>query len=435
MRILHLWKGTTARAGGGGLLMGQLHRGLLRDGVDSRVLAEWRAEGETPGEVALLPRWRVDGALRRVTRRVGLNDIHKLSSFAVASHPFVREADVVHVHGTHSDCFNYLALPALARHRPLLMTLHDMWAMTGHCADGYGCDRWRTGCGACPRLDANPVVARDATRLEWRLKRWALGRARPTLVTVSESLEAMVGQSFLAGLPVHRIANGVDTDTLRPLDPAVCRQRLGLPQDGHVVVFPAIDLGHAHKGGDLLLDALARLDPALAARVTLLLVGGNGAGLAARSPVACRELGFVATDADKAVAFGAADLMACPSRGESMGLVIAEAAACGRPAVGFEVTGVRSVVRDGVTGHLARPFDTAAFAAGLAALLTDGGRRRQAGEAARQRAVDEYSLSSMTQRYRQLYGQVAAAWHRPPQQAAEAGFDPAVHGPAGPARG
>ena len=68
-------------------------------------------------------------------------------------------------------------------------------------------------------------------------------------------------------------------------------------------------------------------------------------------------------------------------------------------------------------------------------LLTDGGRRRQAGEAARQRAVDEYSLSSMTQRYRQLYGQVAAAWHRPPQQAAEAGFDPAVHGPAGPARG
>ena len=409
MRVVQMWKGTSDRAGGGGLLMGQLHRRLRRDGVDSRIPAEERAAGEDPGEVALLPRWRADGALYRITRRLGLNDVHRISSFAVPSHPFVAAADVVHVHGTHSGCFNYLALPALARRKPVVMTLHDMWAMTGHCAGSYDCERWRIGCGACPYPDANPPVERDATRTEWRLKRWAFLTARLTLVTVSESLSDLVAGSFLADLPVHCIPNGVDTGTLRPLDRADCRRQLDLPQDAPIVAFPAIDLLDRRKGADLLLDALHRLDPALAARVVVLLIGRNGETLARQGPVDFRRLGYLDSDADKAVAFGAADVMACPSRWETMGMVIAEAAACARPAVAFDVTGVRSVVRHGVTGHLARPFDAADFAAGLAALLTDDERRRRAGAAARQRAVEAYSVDAMTQRYRDLYRHLVAA--------------------------
>ena len=51
MRVVQMWKGTSDRAGGGGLLMGQLHRRLRRDGVDSRILAEERAAASFGGVV------------------------------------------------------------------------------------------------------------------------------------------------------------------------------------------------------------------------------------------------------------------------------------------------------------------------------------------------------------------------------------------------
>jgi len=58
--------------------------------------------------------------------------------------------DVLHCHNLHGGYFDLRALAALSHRVPTALTLHDAWMMSGHCAHSLGCDRWTSGCGACP---------------------------------------------------------------------------------------------------------------------------------------------------------------------------------------------------------------------------------------------------------------------------------------------
>ncbi len=53
----------------------------------------------------------------------------------------------------------------------MVLTLHDPWPLTGHCAYFLDCERWRTGCGSCPHLDTPPAMRRDNTHLNWTRKK------------------------------------------------------------------------------------------------------------------------------------------------------------------------------------------------------------------------------------------------------------------------
>lgn len=70
-----------------------------------------------------------------------------------------------------------------------------------------------------------------------------------------------------------------------------------------------------------------------------------------------------------------ADLTAWPAVNEAYGMALLEAQAAGSPVVAGDRAGVRQIVRDGRTGLLAPEGDSGAFAAALAALLDDSGRR------------------------------------------------------------
>ena len=144
LSVVHCWRSPDGGpGGGGGIAMWRLHQNLLAAGVKSRILCE--AGATDSAAVALVPRWRrLDNLVHRLTRRLGLNDIHRVSSPLLARHPFYREADVVHFHGLHTAFLSYLALPGLTRHKPAVFTMHDLWALTGHCAFSYDCERWRT---------------------------------------------------------------------------------------------------------------------------------------------------------------------------------------------------------------------------------------------------------------------------------------------------
>ena len=84
---------------------------------------------------------------------------------------------------------------------------------------------------------------------------------------------------------------------------------------------------------------------------------------------------------DLARALASADVFLNPSITEAFGNVTLEAMACGLPVVAAVATGATSLVRDGETGILVEPHDTAAFAAALASYARDPDLRRRHGEA------------------------------------------------------
>jgi D-inositol-3-phosphate glycosyltransferase len=174
---------------------------------------------------------------------------------------------------------------------------------------------------------------------------------------------------------------GVDLGVFRPGSARQARRRLGLPAEGHVVVFA----GRVQplKAPDVVLRAaavLVRDDPALARSLTVAFIGGpSGTGRA--DPDQLTELahtlgvaGLVRLEPpcpqpELAEWYRAATVVMVPSHSESFGLVAVEAQACGTPVIAAAAGGLRTAVQDGVSGILVTGHDPARYARALGELF------------------------------------------------------------------
>jgi glycosyltransferase involved in cell wall biosynthesis len=402
MKVLLVHEHGNDHGSGAVIAMYRLHLALQAAGVDSTIACRKRAlTGDDVVELPAAP--RTERLIQKFTWRLGLNDIHCVSSFKIPSFEPFADADVVNIHGWHTNFLNYLALPRLSRRKPIVATLHDMWHMTGHCAQGFGCDRWRTGCGRCPHLEAFPPVARDATAIEWRLKRWTYRRSRMHVAAPSESLVTDARSSILGVFPVEQIPNPVDVETYAPRDQAACRRALGLPLDRRVILFVSMGLTNHVKGGDLLVDALGRVPDGLRAETTLLALGTQGEAFATACDLPVRALGYVRDDEEKVTAYNAADVLVLPSRWENQSLVMLESMACGLAPVVYDVGGLAETVEHERNGYVAEPESVEDFARGITALLAEPSLRERWGRAAREHIVREHAMDVHARRYIALY--------------------------------
>ncbi len=182
---------------------------------------------------------------------------------------------------------------------------------------------------------------------------------------------------------------GVDLDVFSPGGPGgrlAARRRLGLPGDGYLLLF--VGRIQPLKAPDVLIRAAAEMiaaDPQRR-RLTVAIVGGpSGSGLERPEELQQLVVGLGLGDVvrfhppvDRPVLadwYRAADLVAVPSYSESFGLVAVEAQACGTPVVAAAVGGLRTAVRDGVSGVLVDGHDPRQWAATLTEIL-DAPQRR-----------------------------------------------------------
>ena len=294
--------------------------------------------------------------------------------------------------------------PRLARAAPLVWTLHDMWALTGHCVYATECDRWLDGCLTCPDLAAPSPIRRDTAGFLFRQRAKLYAEARPVLVAPSRWLCDEARRAPLTrDLRVEQIPYGLDTEAFRPIGRTAARRVLRLDEDEKVVLFCALTLNARRKGADLLLQALQALKGADVGRLRLLAVGQEGADLARRSPFPVHDLGEVDNDLLMATAYCASDVFVLPTRADNLPLVLQESMACGTPCVSFRVGGVPEAVRPGETGWLAEPEDADDLARCLARALKDDAARDAMAANCRRVAEAEYGLALMTQRYMRLY--------------------------------
>lgn len=408
MNILQIHSSDQHGGGGGTIAMERLHLGLKERGVQSRILAgrkTTRSNDSRPVPRNFVTN-KLEGLLGRVTRELGLNDVNYLSSFRIRSTEFYQQADLVHVHGTHGF-FNYLALPGLSREKPVLFTLHDMWPMTGHCAQSLGCERWATGCGACPHLNAHPAVKRDNTALEWKLKQRVYRRSQLGFITVSGWLTKMAEQGLLAPYPVHYIPNGINTSIYEPMDAHKCREALGISDARYVIIFVALALGDKNKGGYIVTQALNGLPESMRREACLIVFGDGGKQLSDQLSEQLRirvlDLGYVRHDRLKAIAYAAADVCLFPTRAEAFGLVVAESMSCATPVLSSNVSAIPELIEDRVTGRLAESGNAEQFTGLLEEMLEDTASRERMAQASRELIVADYNLDHIVEQHISLY--------------------------------
>lgn len=119
-----------------------------------------------------------------------------------------------------------------------------------------------------------------------------------------------------------------------------------------------------------------------------------------------RWVGPVADERSMIELYQACDAALVPSRLEGFSYAALEAMACGKPVLGFRVAALPEVVADGVTGRLVGLDDVAALAGACREIAQDMRKRREWGEAARERAVALFSPARALAGYRSVYERV-----------------------------
>lgn len=400
---------------------------------DDMYCSHW-TESCLSAETLLLPAARRIGVTRRFRRLVqSLGQLHRLRNirrgyedfdFPGARHLLrlvPQRPDVVHCHNLHGNYFDLRTLPWLSRKVPVVLTLHDAWLLSGHCAHSFGCERWKTGCHGCPDLTIYPAISRDEAAHNWRVKQRLFERCRLYVSAPSRWLMDKVTKSMLAPAIVESkvIPNGVDLTVFHPGDQGEARRLLSIASDASVMLFVGNGTRSSPWGDYATLEAsVERLSKELQGKRLLLICVGEE-----RMPerIGRSEVLFVGyQNTPRVIAdyYRAADVHVHPSRVDTFPTTVLEALACGVPVVSTAVGGIPEQViglntgdsasriaridmqgADGATGVLVPPGDPEMMAAAIGRLLSDEVLRGRLGKnAARdarrrfdlQRQVDEY---------------------------------------------
>ncbi|MAS33853.1 MAG: hypothetical protein CL610_07595 [Anaerolineaceae bacterium] len=313
--------------------------------------------------------------------------------------------DILHLHSLQRGYFELEALPWLTAQVPTVLTLHDAWLLSGHCTHPFGCDRWKTGCGACPDLTIPPAVLRDETARNWRRKRHIFASSRLWLAVDSHWLLEKAKASMLTYEDTRVIYPGVDLDLFRPGDQAAARKRLGLPADARILLFVATQ-ARANRWKDFaLLQAMMQQFADRPEEKVILLVVGDPQG---NSLFREGNIWFapLVPDSHQLVPYyHAADLYVHATHVETFGLSIVEAMACGLPVVASRVGAIPETVVDGQCGYLTRHGDMQDMFDKVGLLFQDEQKRRAMANAATVNA-QRFDLNMTIDAYLAWYSEI-----------------------------
>lgn len=252
--------------------------------------------------------------------------------------------DIIHLHNIHGYYLDIRVLFEFLKqyNKPVVWTLHDCWAFTGHCAyfSFVGCEKWKTECGQCPQKSAYPAsVLIDNSKKSFNLKKDLFTDIENLqIVTPSNWLNGVVKESFLKKFPVTTIYNGIDLNVFKPLK-SDFKSKNGL--SGKKVVLGVANVWEKRKG----LDDFIKLSKVLPNDYKIVLVGLSEKQIAALPQ---NILGISRTENINQLVeiYSAADVYVNTSVEETMGLTTVEALACGTPAVVYNATAVPEMVNE-----------------------------------------------------------------------------------------
>ncbi len=347
----------------------------------------------------------------------GVEDFHFPGTASLLGCPPYRP-DVLHGHNLHGAYFDLRLLPWLSREVPVVLTLHDAWLLSGHCAHSFDCERWRVGCGNCPDLTIYPAVRRDNTAYNWERKRDIVQRSRLYISTPCQWLMEKVKQSIVKAEEYRVIPYGVDLTVFAPGDRLAARTRLGLATDAAVVLFVSnLVKRNMWKDYTTMETAIQALAAKQEKRRVIFVCLGEERKPERIGPAEVRFIGYETNSAAVANFYRAADVYLHAARADTFPNVILEALACGTPVVATSVGGIPEQIEEGVTGFLTPPGDARAMAARVEQLLSDNALRQRFAAAAVESARRRFDVNRQVNSYLEWY-QELAAWNRSQKVAA-----------------
>jgi putative colanic acid biosynthesis glycosyltransferase len=340
LRIIQI--NTTVNSGSTGRIAEDIGKGLMENGHESYI-AYGRGSGISQSylikvgnqtdiilhgiKTAVLDR---HGFGSRTATKKLIDEIDRIKPDAIGLH---------NIHGYYLNVeilFDYLYKVKI----PVVWTLHDCWAFTGHCTyyDSIGCEKWKTLCQVCPKkkfypssygLDQSKKNHLDKQRLFNQLNNLHL-------ITPSRWLSNEVRQSRLDFQSAHVIHNGIDLEVFKPQDQEFIKKHInGIHFFGDKkIILGCASIWDKRKG----LDDFIQLSYLFDENHKIVLIGLNADQI---SKLPKGILGISRTESIEELAawYSTADVFVNPTYQDNFPTTNLEALACGTPVITYNTGG------------------------------------------------------------------------------------------------
>jgi len=245
--------------------------------------------------------------------------------------------DIIHLHNVHGyyinieELFKYLK----EANKPVVWTLHDCWAFTGHCAyfDYIGCQKWINGCNNCPQKKGYPssYIVDNSTN-NYAIKKELFTSINDlTIVTPSVWLKNLVQQSFLKEYSIRVIYNGINLDIFKP---TISNFRNKYNLSDKFIILGVANIWDERKG----LKFFIELSKVLEQDEIIVLVGLTKKQIS-KLPINIIGINKTNDIYELAEIYSNSDVFVNTTLDEVLGLTNLEALACGTPVITFNSGG------------------------------------------------------------------------------------------------
>ncbi|TWR30400.1 glycosyltransferase [Mucilaginibacter pallidiroseus] len=323
----------------------------------------------------------------------------------ISNQAIIRDADILHIHWTNSGFLSIKDLKKLfLLNKPIVWTLHDMWAFTGGCHYAGSCNHFINQCGNCYFL-RNPS-SNDISHQGWLRKQDMYSAVKNlSIVTCSNWLGQVAKKSSLLDeANIQAIPNPIDTDLFSPKDKIAAHNKWGVGTNAKVILFGAANINDRRKGITYLVEALHILKKEydMGNPVEIVIFGKNKHFDTSTLPFPVHQLNIITSAADLAEIYSLADVYVSPSIEDNLPNTIMEAMACGTPCVAFNTGGIPDMIVHQEHGYLAEFKSAADLANGLYSIL-NAPNWQALSVAAREKVLADFNNDKVANQYIDVY--------------------------------
>lgn len=407
MKVVHI---STYDIGGAGLAAYRLHRGLLEQGIESRMIVANKTRNDDtivqaeqdknllyrPPKNALLRKFKI------IMRRRGkflthyeciqkeierLHNLHPqvfytspISTYNLSNHPLIQEADIIHLHWIQ----NFVNFDTFFCNinKPIIWTLHDLNPMMG----GFHHLLWKNR------------YYEEYKQLEdnfYKIKKQAICNAHNlSLIAISKQMHHFISKhEFFCDKRILDIHISVNGDKFQSYNQQIVRRLLSIPEEKKVFLFVNKDLNNETKGLHLLIKALEILSQY---NTTLVCVGDGEIPNNAHLDI--RHFSSVSDTEWLSQLYSMADFLVLPSLQESFSQTAIEAICCGTPVIMTPV-GIGEELISTQNGVLCANFTPEAIAEGIKTAMQMEYDRN----AIRNDILERFSIEKIVEKHIKVY--------------------------------
>lgn len=324
-------------------LVDALRGRLFSEGYRS-ILAHGRGESPQTDDIRIgdFPDLALHTLLSRLTGREGEGS--RRNTIKLLKQLDRLDISLVHLHNLHGHYLNMDLLTTWLRVNaiPVILTLHDCWTITPRCATFLhnGCRPDADFCRNCRFKKEYPAALTFSPAHNIRKRReWFSGLADLTVAGVSEWITGYAMHSFQSrDARFITIPNGVDTSVFHPSATSSRRKK---------TLLAAAANWEPSKG----LDKIIRLSEILPEEYQLNVIGNL---MGHTLPTRINHIGSRLSPNQMAEAYNKTDILLFPAAAETFGMILAEAQACGIPAIAQDIPASKYIL--GTRGGILTDF-------------------------------------------------------------------------------